>query len=199
MHTHRKKIPIGVDRFKHLREEDFYYIDKTGMIQKLIYSWGSVNLFTRPRRFGKSLNLDMLKTFFEIRTEHSYFEGLEIMQERELCSQYMGKFPVISITLKDVEGEDFESACDALASVLSDEADRLNFLLDSDKLTKFDKKKLEMLLEGNFEKKEDLKNSLNTLSKLLYKHYGKKVILLIDEYDVPLDKAYQHGYYDQMR
>ena len=198
MHTHRKKIPIGVDRFKHLREEDFYYIDKTGMIQKLIYSWGSVNLFTRPRRFGKSLNLDMLKTFFEIRTEHSYFEGLEIMQERELCSQYMGKFPVISITLKDVEGEDFESACDALASVLSDEADRLNFLLDSDKLTKFHKKKLEMLLEGNFEKKEDLKNSLNTLSKLLYKHYGKKVILLIDEYDVPLDKAYQHGYYDQM-
>ncbi|MDE7478381.1 MAG: ATP-binding protein, partial [Lachnospiraceae bacterium] len=175
-----------------------YYIDKTGMIRDLIHSWGAVNLFTRPSRFGKYLNIDMLNTFFEIGADASYFEGLEIMQETELCEKYMGKFPVISITLKDVEGEDFESACDALGTVISDEADRQVHLLDSDKLTPYDKKKLESILEGQFDKKDDLKNSLKTLSKLLYKHYGQKVILLIDEYDVPLDKAYQNGYYEQM-
>ena len=194
----KKKIPVGYDRFKILREEDFYYVDKTGMIRELIYSWGAVNLFTRPRRFGKSLNIDMLKTFFEIGADASYFDGLEIMQETELCEKYMGKFPVISITLKDVDGEDFESACDALVSVITDEADRLSWLLDSDKLTQYDKKKLECMIECSFEKKEDLKNSLKILSKLLYKHYGQKVIFLIDEYDVPLDKAYQNGYYDKM-
>lgn len=198
MNYNKKKIPIGVDRFKKLRAESFFYIDKTGMIRDLIHSWGEVNLFTRPRRFGKSLNIDMLRTFFEIGTDSSYFDGLEIMQETKLCEKYMGKFPVISITLKDVNGEDFESACDALESVISDEADRLSWLLDSDRLSQYDKKKLECMIEGSFEKKEDLKNSLKALSKLLHKHYGQKVIILIDEYDVPLDKAYQNGYYDKM-
>lgn len=198
MRTSKQKIPIGIDRFKKLREEHFYYIDKTEMIKDLLFSLGEVNLFTRPRRFGKSLNLDMLKAFFEIGTNASYFDGLAIMQEPELCEKYMGKFPVICITLKDVEGEDFESACDALGSVITDEADRMVWLLDSDKLTSYDKQKLEHMLEGRFEKTDDLKNSLKILSRLLYKHYNQKVIILVDEYDVPLDKAYQNGYYEQM-
>ena len=139
MDYHKKKIPIGFDRFKILREEDFYYIDKTGMIRDLIYSWGSVNLFTRPRRFGKSLNLDMLKTFFEIGADPSYFEGLEIMQETGLCEKYMGKFPVISITLKDVEGLTCESAVKKMGGIIRKEARRLQFLLDSDKLSDWDK------------------------------------------------------------
>lgn len=137
MNYNKKKIPIGYDRFKFLREEDFYYVDKTGMIRELINSWGAVNLFTRPRRFGKSLNIDMLRTFFEIGTDASCFDGLEIMQEAELCEKYMGKFPVISVTLKDVDGEDFESACDALGSVIGDATDRLSWLLDSDKLSQY--------------------------------------------------------------
>lgn len=198
MNCNKKKIPIGFDRFKIIQDENYYYIDKTELIRDLAHSWGAVNLFTRPRRFGKSLNLDMLKTFFEIGADASYFEGLKIMQEHELCAKYMGKFPVIFITLKDVEGEDFNSACDALGSVISDEADRFVWLLHSDKLTQYDKKKLESMLDGHFEKKEDLKNSLKLLSKLLYKHYNQKVIILVDEYDVPLDKAYQNGYYEQM-
>lgn len=197
MDYHKKKIPIGIDRFKKLREEDFYYIDKTGMIRDLLYSWGEVNLFTRPRRFGKSLNLDMLKTFFEIGADPSYFEGLEIMQETALCEKYMGKFPVISVTLKDVEGLTYESAVKAMGGIIRKEARRLQFLLDSDKLSDWDKDYMKSFFSLNMEA-ELQRESLAVFSELLHKHYNQKVILLIDEYDVPLDKAYQHGYYPEM-
>ncbi|MDE7477769.1 MAG: AAA family ATPase, partial [Lachnospiraceae bacterium] len=193
----KKKIPIGIDHFKKLREEDFYYVDKTGMIRDLIHSWSEVNLFTRPRRFGKSLNIDMLKTFFEIGTDASYFEGLEIMQEIKLCEKYMGKFPVISITLKDVNGLSYTEALDGMGFTISSEARRLQFLLDSDKLTDIEKTLFRQLCYPDMDARSQ-KSSLAVLSELLYKHYDQKVIILIDEYDVPLDKAYQNGYYNEM-
>ncbi|MDE7274130.1 MAG: ATP-binding protein [Lachnospiraceae bacterium] len=197
MDYHKKKIPIGIDRFKKLREEDFYYIDKSGMVRDLLYSWGEVNLFTRPRRFGKSLNLDMLKTFFEVGADPSYFEGLEIMQETGLCEKYMGKFPVISITLKDVEGLTCESAVKAMGGIIRKEARRLQFLLDSDKLSDWDKDYMKSFFSLSMDA-ELQRESLAVFSELLYKHFQQKVILLIDEYDVPLDKAWQHGYYNEM-
>lgn len=129
----KKKLPIGVEFFRHLRDEDYYYIDKTGMIRDLIQSWGTVNLFTRPRRFGKTLNMDMLRAFFEIGADASYFEGLEIMQEKTLCENYLGKFPVIFISLKDVDGQTYESAVRKMSGVIRQEARRLQFLIDSDK------------------------------------------------------------------
>ncbi|MDE7479475.1 MAG: AAA family ATPase, partial [Lachnospiraceae bacterium] len=197
MDYNKKKLPIGFDRFKLLREENFYYIDKTGMIRDLINSWGAVNLFTRPRRFGKSLNIDMLKAFFEIGTNTSYFDGLEIMQDTELCEKYMGKFPIISITLKDVDGLTYSEALDGMSFAISKEARRLQFLLESDKLTNIEKTMLEQLCYLDIEPKKQ-KSSLAVISELLYKHYGQKVIILIDEYDVALDKAYQNGYYNEM-
>lgn len=194
----KKKLPIGIEFFKDMRTRGYYYVDKTGFIRELLDTHGSVNLFTRPRRFGKSLNMDMLKSFFEIGTEAVLFEGLEIAEDVDRCREYMGKFPVISISLKDVEGENYETAYDNLGIVVSEEADRFDFLLDSTKLTQTDKEKLLRLMKGTFEKPAYLHNSLRLLTRLLHKHYGTQVIVLIDEYDVPLDKAYQNGYYPQM-
>ena len=195
-HT-KKKLPIGVEFFKKIRDEDYYYIDKTGMIRDLIHSWGAVNLFTRPRRFGKSLNMDMLKTFFEIGADASYFEGLEIMQDKALCEKHMGKYPVISITLKDIDGMTYESAVKKMGGIIRREARRLQFLLDSGSLSAFDKDYMKSFLGPDLDEQTQ-EESLAAFSELLYKHFGQKVIILIDEYDVPLDKAYQNGYYREM-
>ena len=184
-----KKLPIGIEFFKDFKRDNFYYVDKTGFIRDLVNTRGSVNLFTRPRRFGKSLNMDMLKSFFEIGTDPELFEGLEISKETEICEQYMGKYPVISISLKDVEGMEFETAYDMLGAIISEEAGRFGFLLESAKLDQYEKNSLIRLLEGGFEKPSYLHNSLRLLTRLLFKHYEIPVIVLIDEYDVPLDKA----------
>lgn len=193
-----KKLPIGIEFFDQFKRDNFYYVDKTGFIRDLINTRGSVNLFTRPRRFGKSLNMDMLKSFFEIGTDPSLFDGLEIAKEDELCKRYMGRYPVISISLKDVGGMDFQVAYAMLGSTISEEAGRFGFLLKSDRLAKADKKKLNRLIEEDFEEASSLYSSLRLLTQLLFKHYGVPVIVLVDEYDVPLDKAYQNGYYPQM-
>lgn len=192
-----KKLPIGEEFFKDIRTKDFYYVDKTDFIAKLLRTRGRVNLFTRPRRFGKSLNMDMLKSFFEIGADTSLFEGLEISAETQLCKHHMGKYPVISISLKDVEGSDFGTAYDNLGIQISEEAARFDFLAESGKLTPSDKAKLQQLIDGDFVKKAFLCSSLKLLTRLLSKHYDRQVIVLIDEYDVPLDKAYQKGYYPE--
>lgn len=194
----KKKLPIGIEFFDNFRRDNFYYVDKTGFIRDLINFRGSVNLFTRPRRFGKSLNMDMLKTFFEIGTDFSLFNGMEIANDPSLCDQYMGKYPVLSISLKDVDGLDFRTAYDMLCIAVSEEARRFGFLMDSGRLTRFEKEQLARLMQGEFEKAAYLHNSLRLLTELLFRHYGIPVIVLIDEYDVPLDKAYQNGYYQEM-
>lgn len=193
-----KKLPIGVEFFRDFKADNFYYVDKTGFIGELLRKRGVVNLFTRPRRFGKSLNINMLKSFFEIGADASLFEGLDIAGETQLCEQYMGKYPVVSISLKDVSGGDFETAYDSLGILISEEAARFDFLEDSERLTQADKAKLQKLIAGEFEKKAFLCSGLKLLTRLLCRHYGKPVVVLIDEYDVPLDKAYQDGYYPQM-
>ena len=201
----RKKLPIGIDGFEKIRTNDFYYIDKTLFIKELLQNWGEVNLFTRPRRFGKTLNMSMLKCFFEIGSGPVLFEGLKIMQEKELCEKYMGKFPVISISLKSVDGLKYDSAVAALRTVIGNEAGRFRFLRESSKLDEDDKNSYNQLVsveaKGNskYAMSDDaLIDSLKTLSQLLEKHCGQKVILLIDEYDVPLDKAFRAGYYDEL-
>lgn len=200
-----KKLPIGIDGFEKIRTNDFYYVDKTMFIAELLQNWGEVNLFTRPRRFGKSLNMSMLKSFFEIGSDKTLFEGLKITQEKALCKEYMGKFPVISISLKSVDGLSFEAASAALRTVIGNEAGRFRFLLESDMLDEEDKNayrrliRVEMESEASYAMSDStLTDSLKTLSRLLVRHYGRKVILLIDEYDVPLDKAFQAGYYEEM-
>lgn len=196
------KLPIGIENFKEIRTEGFYYVDKTGLIRELLHNWGKVNLFTRPRRFGKSLNMSMMKHFFEIDCDRSLFDGLEISEETELCDAYMGKFPVISISLKGVSGSQFEAARAMMCSVIAREALRFQFLLESDKLSEFEKQQYVSLVqrdENGFSMTDaDLMNSLLTLSVLLEKHFAHKVIVLIDEYDVPLDKAMQADYYEDM-
>ena len=192
------KLPIGEEFFGNIRRKGFYYVDKTRFIADLLKNRGSVNLFTRPRRFGKSLNLDMLKSFFEIGADASLFKGLEIEKEKELWKQYMGKYPVIFLSMKDVEGEDFQTAYDSLGLLISEEAEHYDFLLESERLTSSEKQKLQQLMDGNFEKAAVLHSSLKLLTRVLCKHYGCPVIVLLDEYDVPLDKAYQKHYYPQM-
>ncbi len=201
----RKKLPIGIDGFEKIRTNDFYYVDKTMFIKELLQNWGEVNLFTRPRRFGKTLNMSMLKSFFEAGGNPALFDGLKIMQERELCEKYMGKFPVISISLKSVDGLSFESASVALRTLIGNEARQFDFLRNSTSLSNADKDAYAQLTEvgpaqgGLYTMTEGMTaTSLKILSQLLEKHYGQKVILLIDEYDVPLDKAFQSGYYDKM-
>ena len=201
----KKKLPIGIDGFEKIMTNDFYYADKTLFIKELLQNWGEVNLFTRPRRFGKSLNMSMLKCFFEVGADPALFDGLKIMQDKELCEKYMGKFPVISISLKDVDGRDFESASAALRTIIGNEAARFRFLTSSDRLTDDEKESYAQLTEvgssqgGIYTMTEKVAAaSLKTLSQLLSRHFGQKVILLIDEYDVPLDKAFQSGYYDEM-
>lgn len=198
----KKKFPIGIDGFKKIRTNDFYYADKTMFIAELLHNWGEVNLFTRPRRFGKTLNMSMLKCFFEIGGKKELFEGLKIAQEKELCEKYMGQFPVISISLKSVDGPSYEIALAALRSIIGQEAMRFLFLRESEKLSKNERDRYEALIRvdsGLFSIEEELLiDSLITLLDLLAKHYDRKVIVLIDEYDVPLDKAFQSGYYDKM-
>ena len=194
-----KKLPVGIDSFEKLRREDFYYIDKTGLIRDLLNNWGEVNLFTRPRRFGKTLNMSMLKSFFEIGADKTLFDGLLISQEMALCEAYMGKFPVIFISLKSVDGLTFEDAYEMLRQIVVEEASRFQYLLESPRITEADKYPLRILLEKQRDVSEsDIAASFRMLSKLLYQHYGQKTVLLIDEYDVPLDKAFHHGYYREM-
>lgn len=200
-----KKLPIGIDEFEKIRTNDFYYVDKTMFIAELLQNWGEVNLFTRPRRFGKSLNMSMLKSFLEIGCDPTLFDGLEISREEQLCEEYMGRFPVISISLKNVDGQTFEAASAKLRNVIGKEAMRFQFLLESERLSDIEKdsyRKLIRIEEGSqaiFDMADAvLTDSLQTLSQLLSKHYDRKVVLLIDEYDVPLDKAFQNNYYDEM-
>ena len=192
-----KKLPVGIDSFEKLRREDFYYIDKTGLIRDLLNNWGEVNLFTRPRRFGKTLNMSMLKSFFEIGADKTLFDGLLISRETALCEEYMGKFPVVFVSLKGVDGLTFEDAYGMLRRIIRAEVSRLQMLLNSERISEDAKKPLERILKEE-DTKEDILDSLKTLSCLLYQHYGQKTVLLIDEYDVPLDKAFHHGYYREM-
>lgn len=191
----KKMLPIGMEDFRKIRTENFYYVDKTGMIRNLLRKWGKINIFTRPRRFGKSLNMSMLKAFFEIGSDKSIFDGLEISSEKMLCEKYMGQFPVISITLKNISGLDFREAYTALRRVIGMEARRFSCLEKSDRLNDGDKDLYRALTDtknGKFTMSDEvLVDSLRTLSQLLAKHYGRNVIILIDEYDVPLDKAFQ--------
>ena len=195
----RKKLPVGIDSFEKLRREDFYYIDKTGLIRDLLNNWGEVNLFTRPRRFGKTLNMSMLKSFFEIGADKTLFDGLLISRETALCEEYMGKFPVVFVSLKGVDGLTFEDAYEMLRQIVVEEASRFQYLLESPRITEADKYPLRILLEKQRDVSEsDIAASFRMLSKLLYQYYGQKTVLLIDEYDVPLDKAFHHGYYREM-
>ncbi len=202
----KAKLPMGIENFERIRKEGFYYIDKTGLIKDLLENPAYVNLFTRPRRFGKTLNMSMLKCFFEMgmtSDNSTIFDGLEISEEKELCEAYMGKFPVISITLKGATGGNFEEAKVMLRRIIGVEAMRFRFLLQSDRLDDTERSQYGALVNtdqtGTFTMSDDLlKDSLRIMSQLLKKHYGQDTVLLIDEYDVPLDKAYQSGYYDSM-
>ncbi len=198
----KKKLPVGVEDFADFSANEFYYIDKTGFITELLHNWGKVNLFTRPRRFGKSLNMSMLRHFLEVGCDTSLFDGLKVSQDQILCDQYMGKFPVISITLKGVDGLTFDAACQQLRDIIGTCAERFSFLAESNRLTENEKEKYQALtdLKNGCYTMEDvvLLSGLKTLSMLLARHYGQKVIILIDEYDVPLDKAFQAGCYDEM-
>ena len=209
------KLPMGIENFKEMRIGGFYYVDKTGLIKTLLENPGKVSLFTRPRRFGKTLNMSMLRYFFETGSDVmpfnnvtpfdnvTLFDGLEISREKELCKEYMGKFPVISITLKGATGANYGEAKEMLRHIIGNEAMRFQFLMQSDRLTEMERSRYEALISidkrGAYTMSDELlKSSLQTLSQLLQKHYGQGVIMLIDEYDIPLDKAYQSGYYDAM-
>lgn len=196
------KLPIGYENFEELRTKDFYYVDKTKLIEQLIDNIGKVNLFTRPRRFGKTLNMSMLKYFFDVDTNPSLFNGLYISGNKELCAKYLGKYPVIFITLKNVDGLSFTEAKDRLINVVSYEAKRFSYILDADNLSIDEKnsyKAITNMVNGAFVMDEKiLLRSLKTLSELLCKYHNQRTVILIDEYDVPLDKAYNHGYYKEM-
>lgn len=200
--TEKLKLPIGLENFEEIRKSGFYYVDKTKLIEQLLEEWGKVNLFTRPRRFGKTLNMSMLRYFFEVGTDKTLFDGLYISQNEKICEEYMGKFPVIFLSLKSVEGLNFESAKYRFCDLVGKEARRFTFLLDSDNLTEEDKNIYRAIIamqDGKYVMSEDiLISSLQILSELLYKHYRIKTVILIDEYDVPLDKAFQNGYYREM-
>ena len=196
------KLPVGIDNFEKIRRNGFYYIDKTKLIEQLFSNWGEVNLFTRPRRFGKTLNMSMLKSFFEIGADGTLFDGLYISDNKQLCDEHMGKYPVIFLSFKNGEGLDFEAAKYQMAELIGTEARRFSFLQNSNALDAYDRETYCSLckMNGGQYVMEDnmLYASLHTLSRLLYKHYGRKTVILIDEYDVPLDKAFQHGYYREM-
>lgn len=193
----KKKLPIGIEDFQEIVAGNFYYVDKTGLICNLLQNWGKANLFTRPRRFGKSLNMSMLKSFFGLGGESGLFDGLAISKETELCEAYQGKYPVISISLKGIHAGTYGAAYRMAAQLIQEEARQQQFLLDSPKLTKYDKEAFSKLLQADMEEGV-LCYSLKLMTQLLQKHYGRKAILLIDEYDVPLAKAFEHGYYDEM-
>ena len=197
-----KKLPVGLENFREIQKSGFYYVDKTKLIEQLLENWSKVNLFTRPRRFGKTLNMSMLKSFFEIGADRTLFDGLYISRNQKLCEEYMGKYPVIFLSLKGIDGLSFEAAKYRLTELIGVEAERFAFLADSEKLTENERSKYRAiihLVNGKYSMDEDmLVSSLQTLSQLLCRHYGQKAIILIDEYDVPLDKAFQHGYYKEM-
>ena len=197
-----KKLPVGLENFREIQKSGFYYVDKTKLIEQLLENWSKVNLFTRPRRFGKTLNMSMLKSFFEIGADRTLFDGLYISRNQKLCEEYMGKYPVIFLSLKGIDGLSFEAAKYRLTELIGVEAERFAFLADSEKLMENERSKYRAiihLVNGKYSMDEDmLVSSLQTLSQLLCRHYGQKAIILIDEYDVPLDKAFQHGYYKEM-
>lgn len=198
-----RKLPIGMENFVEIRRNNFYYVDKTRLIEQLVEKWSEVSLFTRPRRFGKSLNMSMLRAFFEVGAEANLFDGLYISHKKELCEQYMGKYPVISFTLKNIEGQSFDEVKKSMKYLIGTIARQYSFLLESEKLSVVDKEIYRALLftneDGTFQMSDvALEKSLYRLTELLEKHYHKKVIVLIDEYDVPLEKAFHHGYYDEM-
>ena len=197
-----KKLPVGLENFQEIQKSGFYYVDKTKLIEQLLENWSKVNLFTRPRRFGKTLNMSMLKSFFEIGTDRTLFDGLYISRNQKLCEEYMGKYPVIFLSLKGIDGLSFEAAKYRLTELIGVEAERFAFLADSEKLTENERGKYRAiihLVNGKYSMDEDmLVSSLQTLSQLLCRHYGQKAMILIDEYDGPLDKAFQHGYYKEM-
>ena len=197
MEMRKKKLPIGIENFEKLRTEDFYYMDKSGLIAELLYNWGEVNLFTRPRRFGKTLNMSMLEYFFSLNGDKRIFDGLGISKETALCEKYMGKYPVVSISLKGIDARTYETAYQMAVRVIIEAAAKCYFLLESEKLNAHDKAEYKDLLDKKMSE-ATLGSSLRQLSGMLEKHYGTKVILLIDEYDVPLAKAHANGYYDQM-
>lgn len=193
----KKRLPVGIENFEKIRRDGFYYVDKTDLIKELLENWGEVNLFTRPRRFGKTLNMSMFQCFFEIGCDKSLFDGLRIAEESTLCETYMGKFPVISISLKGIDAADYETARNLMVKVVNEEARRFQFLTESNRLTDTDKMLFGQLLQKEMDD-ETLFCSLRELTELLRKHYEKQVIVLIDEYDVPLAKANELGYYDEM-
>lgn len=193
----KKRLPVGIENFEKIRRDGFYYVDKTDLIKELLENWGEVNLFTRPRRFGKTLNMSMFQCFFEIGCDKSLFDGLRIAEESTLCETYMGKFPVISISLKGIDAADYETARNLMVKVVNEEARRFQFLTESGRLTDTDKMLFGQLLQKKMDD-ETLFCSLRELTELLRKHYEKQVIVLIDEYDVPLAKANELGYYDEM-
>ena len=197
MEMRKKKLSIGIENFEEIRKENFYYIDKTGLIIELLHNWGAVNLFTRPRRFGKSLNMSMLEHFFSLDGDKSIFNGLDISKETALCEEYMGKYPVISVSLKGIEARNYEMAFEMAVQIMKRVPAKVQYLLESDVLSEQDKAEYRKLLDDNMSEAVFC-NSLRVLSELLEKHHGTKVILLIDEYDVPLAKAHEKGYYDQM-
>ena len=197
MEMRKKKLPIGIENFEKLLSENFYYVDKTGLIRELLNNWGEVNLFTRPRRFGKTLNMSMLEHFFSLDGDKSIFNGLDISKETALCEEYMGKYPVLSVSLKGIDALNFETAFERAALLVRRAASKVYYLLDSDALNEQDKANYRKLLDDNMTE-AIFGDSLRVLSELLEKHHGTKVILLIDEYDVPLAKAHANGYYDQM-
>lgn len=192
-----KKLPIGMESFEEIRKENFYYIDKTGFIRDLLNNWGQVNLFTRPRRFGKTLNMSMLKSYFSLEGDKSVFEGLEIMKEDGMWEEYMGKFPVVSISLKGIQAATYETAYAMAVHTVNEAAEEVQYLLESDRLSLHDKEMYSELLNRKMDE-ATLFGSLRRLTGLLRKHYGRQVILLIDEYDVPLAKAFENEYYDRM-
>ena len=196
------KLPVGIENFEDIRKMGFYYIDKTKLIEQLLQNWGKVNLFTRPRRFGKTLTMSMLRSFFETGTDSSLFDGLYIAENKELCEEYLGKYPVLFLSLKDISGLTYEDAFDVLVQIIGNEVCRFPLLLESDKLTEMEKDQYRGFLRiknGKHDLDKGLVlSSLKVLSQLLAKHYGRKTIIIIDEYDVPLDKAFQNGYYHEM-
>lgn len=196
------KLPVGIDNFEKIRRNGFYYVDKTSLIEQLFSNWGEVNLFTRPRRFGKTLNMSMLKYFFEIGTDRSLFDGLHICVNEKICSEHMGKYPVIFLSLKNAEGLNFDTAKYQMVELIAREAERFPFLAKDTNLSDRDREKYRVLTafaDGHYQMSDDvLYGSLQTLSELLYKYFNQKTVILIDEYDVPLDKAFQHGYYREM-
>ena len=193
----KRKLPIGIENFEQIIKDDFYYVDKTGLISELLRNWGMVNLFTRPRRFGKSLNMSMLEHFFSVEGDKSIFDGLKISKDKKLCEEYMGKHPVISISLKGINAASYEAAFELTVKTIKGAVQKAGFLKMSDKLGEDEKKEYRAILDENMSE-ATLFWSLKNLLELLEKHYETKVILLIDEYDVPLAKAFENGYYDKM-